>query len=509
MANTNNPSGAARSAVKTPQQRRRSHRPQGVPAALIALMVVVALFFGGLAGYAIGVRNNSYRKQLDAANERIATMENQMKLIGFSTDSSDPNAWTFDASGNGGELSDLSGATNDASAFWSEANGISQALSKDATPVVVAEFDGGELMSNEIADAYNDAMGMLMLNFGDPDSDADTVLNRVLKEELTKKVLHKKAEELGLTELNSADLAAIETDAQTEFNDHRAFYSGSVDTAGMTQAEADAAIDKYLADEVGLTLDSLIEQRKAEYWQDKLRDYIGASITVTDEEIQAAYDAKLADQTATFTESSEDFEYANMLGETIVFNPEGYRYVKHILLAFTDADAKNDASALISTIAALDPETQLAQIEEAQTQLDALYADLDQQANNLIEQINAGADFDALIAQYGQDDAMNYEPTKTKGYCVSANSTQWESAFVEGAMMLETPGQISVPIHTSSGVHIIRYESDVTPGPVPLADVRDQIVAEVREEKVDDAYDAQAEAWLAEANPRYYPERLQ
>ena len=58
-------------------------------------------------------------------------------------------------------------------------------------------------------------------------------------------------------------------------------------------------------------------------------------------------------------------------------------------------------------------------------------------------------------------------------------------------------------------MHIIRYESDVTPGPVPLADVRDQIVAEVREEKVDDAYDAQAEAWLAEVNPRYYPERLQ
>ncbi len=52
-------------------------------------------------------------------------------------------------------------------------------------------------MSNEIADAYNDAMGMLMLNFGDADSDASTVLNRVLEEELTKKVLHKKAEELG------------------------------------------------------------------------------------------------------------------------------------------------------------------------------------------------------------------------------------------------------------------------------------------------------------------------
>ena len=47
---------------------------RGVPAALIALMVVVALFFGGLAGYAIGVRNNSYRKQLDAANERMAGM---------------------------------------------------------------------------------------------------------------------------------------------------------------------------------------------------------------------------------------------------------------------------------------------------------------------------------------------------------------------------------------------------------------------------------------------------
>ena len=104
---------------------------------------------------------------------------------------------------------------------------------------------------------------------------------------------------------------------------------------------------------------------------------------------------------------------------------------------------------------------------------------------------------------------MKYEPTKSQGYRISANSKQWESAFIEGAMMLETPGQISVPVHTSSGVHIIRYESDVPAGAIPLADVRDAIVAQLRNEKVDDAYDEQAAKWLAESNPRYYPERLQ
>lgn len=508
MANATSSSGA-QSAVKSPQQRRRSKRPAGVPIAMIAVIVVVALFFGGLAGYAIGVRSNGYRKQYEAAQEKITTLENQMALIGFSSDFSDANSWTFDDTDSTDEMNDLSGATPASDAFWSEAGGITDALADDATPVVVAEFDGGQLMSNEIADAYNDAMGMLMLNFGDADSDASTVLNRVLEEELTKKVLHKKAEEMGLTELTSADLAAIETSAQAEFADHRAFYSNSVNTDGMTQTDANAAIDKYLSDQVGITLDGLIEQRKEEYWQDKLRDYIGASITVSDEEIQTEYDTLLSEQTASFSSNPDDYEYASILGETIVYNPEGYRYVKHILLAFPDADTKNDAQALINTIAALDPESQMAQIEEAQTQLDALYADLDKQAEDLIAQLNNGADFDSLVAQYGQDDAMKYEPTKSQGYRISANSKQWESAFIEGAMMLETPGQISVPVHTSSGVHIIRYESDVPAGAIPLADVRDAIVAQLRDEKVDDAYDEQAAKWLAESNPRYYPERLQ
>ncbi len=80
MANATSSSGA-QSAVKSPQQRRRSKRPAGVPIAMIAVIVVVALFFGGLAGYAIGVRSNGYRKQYEAAQEKITTLENQMALI--------------------------------------------------------------------------------------------------------------------------------------------------------------------------------------------------------------------------------------------------------------------------------------------------------------------------------------------------------------------------------------------------------------------------------------------
>ncbi len=508
MANEKNPTGT-QSAVKSQQQRRRSKRSASTPVALVAVITIAALFFGGLAGYAIGVRNNSYRKQYEEAQERITTLENQMALIGFSSDFSDATAWTFDDTDSSDEMNDLSGNTADTNGFWSSANGISDVLSEDAEPVVVAEFTGGQLMSNEIADAYNDEMSMLMLNFGNSDNDAETVLNRVLEEQTTEKVMYLKAQELGLTELNSADLAAIETEAQAEFEDHRSFYSAAVDTTSMNATEANAAIDEYLESQVGITLEGLIEQHKEEYWKNKLRDYIGAGVTVSDEEIQSEYDALLANQTAAFSANPADYEYAKLMGETIVYNPEGYRYVKHILLAFTDADTKNDARALINTIAAYDPETQASEIQEAQTQLDALYTDLDAQAEALIEQLNSGADFDALIEQYGMDDGMKYEPTKTQGYCISANSTNMESSFIEGAMMLEEPGQISVPVHTSNGVHIIRYESDVPSGAIPLADVRSAIEAQLLEEKISDAYDKQAEQWLAEANPVYYPERLQ
>ena len=76
-------------------------------------------------------------------------------------------------------------------------------------------------------------------------------------------------------------------------------------------------------------------------------------------------------------------------------------------------------------------------------------------------------------------------------------------------MMLENVGDISVPVHTVSGVHIIKYVGDVTPGEVPLDSIRSILEAEVLAEKQELSYVEQEAQWIAAADVKYYPEKLQ
>lgn len=490
-------------------KKRRKKRARGVPTALTAALIIISLFFGGLVGYVVANRTNTYRADLASAQERITALENTLTMMGFSESENNADEWVFDDTDISDEIMDLSGGSDDAGdAFWSESGLLSGEIKLDGEPVVVAEFDGGTVLSSEVVDPYNDALAMQVFNYGDADAVSGDVLDQVLRELVAEKVLYLRAQELGLTELSEADLADIEANAEAYYQDQRAFYSSSVDTTGMTEEEASAAIDDYLLNDVGISVEGLIDEEKASFWIQKLYNHVTKDVAVSDEAITAAYDELLAAQQELFADSDE-YEYAAMIGDPITYNLEGYRRIKHILLSFESSDAANQAYDLMASIAQLNPETDMDQITGLQTQLDALYADLDAAAESIIAELNAGADFDALIEQYGDDEAMMFEPTKSMGYYVSADSTQWDPAFLEGCMMLEEPGQVSTPVHSVSGVHIIQYVADIQPGSVPVDSVRDAIAELLLADLQETAYEDQINAWLSDVNAKYYPEKLQ
>lgn len=60
---------------KRPQMRRKRRRSYGVPTALAAGLIALALFFGGLLGFLISNQTNGYRSQLETAQARIAELE--------------------------------------------------------------------------------------------------------------------------------------------------------------------------------------------------------------------------------------------------------------------------------------------------------------------------------------------------------------------------------------------------------------------------------------------------
>ena len=110
--------------------------------------------------------------------------------------------------------------------------------------------------------------------------------------------------------------------------------------------------------------------------------------------------------------------------------------------------------------------------------------------------------------EYGCDPELKDEPMRSEGYYINDTSYVNSIEYVEGSMMLEQPGQVSSPLRSTFGVHLVEYIDDVAPGEMPLDEIRDAVSADTLKEKQAEYYDQQREALLEAAQVKYYPERL-
>ena len=132
-------------------------------------------------------------------------------------------------------------------------------------------------------------------------------------------------------------------------------------------------------------------------------------------------------------------------------------------------------------------------IESVREQLDAIYAALE-----------SGVSFDDLIAEYGTDPGMAEEPAKTDGYMVSRDSYEYDPDFVTGAFSIAEPGEISDPVVTRYGVHLILYVREVPAGPVEMTQaMHDEYLEQLTAEAEDEAFTAVVEHWIAESDIVY------
>lgn len=406
---------------------------------------------------------------------------------------------------------------------------------------IVAEYGEGGIVwladAQEEYQAASDAYAQYGLNIDDY---AEDIKQDILESLTREAVLNDKSAELGLDQLDDAAMANLEAEAEQNFETYVESYKSYFAAEDATEEEAREQTVAAMAQH-GLTLEVMKEQMVESYLDEQLYNFVTKDVAVTDEEVQAEYDQTVADDEEAY--ASDDYSYNTDRdnGETIAWNPEGYRAVKHVLIQFDD-DQSSQYSDLKSTLDSLEDEKEAvenpaedkeaaADGEEAATEdkeaaparsleeidadiakvtaeIEALYAQLLPQAQQVIDEFNAGADFDSLIEKYNSDPGMTNEPTATIGYAVSANSTTWDPAFTEGAMSIAEVGQISAPVYGMYGIHIIYYMNDITPGPVPFEEIADAIRASALEAKTSDTYDAQVTAWMEEAAPVYHLDRF-
>ena len=419
---------------------------------------------------------------------------------------------------------------------------------------VVATYDGGEITQEDVMASFNSQYSYMSQMYGmyGMNMTAETVtdIERAVVENAVQNIaISKQLESRGLT-LDADKLA--EVDAETEEHYKEAYDAVSANVTVKSE-ELKAKQVEYDLYTMGYTKDSIKNMELATANYELIEQTVRDEVTeVKEDELTAAYDEHVKDDEESYSDAPGSFESAmSSDGEVVCWMPEGYRTVKHILVkpesdvlsalnsarsAVTSAESAledlrseldalkdNDAEEASEEAEADAEPTEAPRSEEeiktdiaaAEKNLETLKADADKaesdclssvqdKLDEIYEKINAGEDFGALIEEYGEDPGMKNEPTKTRGYYVSSASTTWDSHFTEGAMALEKVGDVSkTPVVSSSGVHIIRYESDVTPGAVALEDIRDALYNETLEEKKSDHFNSELDAWVEALKPVY------
>ncbi len=406
---------------------------------------------------------------------------------------------------------------------------------------VLAEYDGGSITVADMIYDFNlqwymyeqvyTGSGMQM-----PEGTEESIKESCVYLALNRVALRKQAEERGIA-LTEAEISEIEQSVRSTYEATLEAYQEQVNGDTDEVRAAQAELEMFAT---GQDYEAQIAYQTTEAIAQKLREQLDAEITeVSDEALEQVYDTHVADDEYYYADAPGDFETA-MTGDTLVtWMPEGYRTVKHILL-IPDAEVlepyaakKQELDGLISQLETLNQELLAATDDDATAQTDADAAELQAQIDQMQADIEAaeaelaplaeacladvqdrvdaiearlaaGESFQTLIDEYGEDPGMQNEPTASRGYYVSAASTTWDTAFRDAAMLLSEVGDVSDPVLGMSGVHIIRYESDVTPGAVPLEDVRDQLYEEALTTQREEHYVDQCAAWIEALHPVYH-----
>ena len=359
-----------------------------------------------------------------------------------------------------------------------------------------------------------------------------------LKEDLA---LTAKAKELGLDQLTDEELESVKAAAEDEL-DFNKNYAELLNQSAL-EGKSDEEIAKFVEDllaENNINIDTLTEAAKKNEIDKKLKAYAVKDIAVSDEEIQADYDSKVAADKETYAEKAGSWASAANSGSSLYYTPAGIRRVKQILVKFKAEDqtaissaktAQTEANTALSTAQAkvdslqstLDAEgiteEDKAKTEESMTAAkqeldeadkavqaaakaledatDKAFANIDEDTDAILAQLAEGADWQKLMDEKNEDPGMK---NNEKGYAVAADMTGFDPAFVEAAMALAKPGDYSGKVKGNDyGYYIIRYEGDEAEGPVALDDVKESISSALLSTKQDEAYTAAKAQWVEEA----------
>lgn len=329
----------------------------------------------------------------------------------------------------------------------------------------------------------------------------ETVFNALVDQYLP--IYH--AKKAGI-KLDAEDEKIVKENLDTFVKDSIESYKASVDASITDEAAIQAEAEKLFKETIeanGYKYDEYINKIMYEEYanarlSEKMYEKIlaDANIDITDDDVLAKFNEELEAEKTSFAESPANYYsyYSNYISSAYsedeaqkksavppLVIPEGYFYVKHILVMNPAEDEEKDVDSIVAEIQA-----ELSNLAETATAEEKI------------------AKFNELIEKYNEDPGMENEPYKTEGYLMheslnTEESKTYDPPFYEAAMKLEKEGDISEPVEGENGTHIIIRLGDVdSTKTVEFEEVKEAIRLNLVAQAENEAYTTQIEKWKKE-----------
>jgi len=343
------------------------------------------------------------------------------------------------------------------------------ALKKENEKVII-EYRGEKITKEDVTLKMKAELSKQQLNLDDikeNESYWPSYLEGFIKRTAAFRIAMDKADELGLSSLSEEEAAQL--DAQYQEGLETA--DSSIGFYVQTAVDADPALDydeEYAAwledylNSIGYSAATYRQQLEREYIFDKVKEHYISGLEVSEEEVRSYYDTNVEVQKSNLELNPAFFEMQRGFGQ-VFYYPEGYMYVRHILLKFDFEDSLDiyqaESAGNVPLYDSLISEASLS---------------IQPKVDELMSRLDAGEDFDALMEEYNEDPAFNEEPLKTKGHVIGPASQIDIPGYVEAATALTQAGQYSKPVFGMMGAYIIRCER-LLKGAIPYDEMKESI----------------------------------
>lgn len=385
--------------------------------------------------------------------------------------------------------------------------GMSLAETDDPIAVRVGEFSYPLSLAQESLDSaikLSDAMSDAPLTQEERAQMAADIIDNLVGVGL----IEAKLNEAGQHDFTDEEVEQMNAAARSRYEELWQSVHEMMVNSGMDATEEEV-VDAMNAE--GYTLDALYREYEVSERQRRAIALFVPPIAITEEQLADYYETQfLAPDRERYKDNITLYEREILSADNESFyTPEGYRYLRQILLEYPDEVTEAlkpylfDVEAATKEVGdALTTLTQIVTTTNDWSDLDAPRADYDAAVEKLTkanqayvderkavtmpliqdtldaidERLNAGIAFRDLIPKYSADTSARN--VTGKGYPLHPDSEGWPADFIEAGMALQKPGDVSKPVLTEKGIHILYYDSDIPAGDHVLTDEETEMLKE-------------------------------